>query len=233
MKRFATWIIAVLMLLTLAACGAKDDGAGTNDPSQSGNGEPQGNTQTSPYQVTQDQWDAIIATAFDNFTCDASTINGQIYMMSPAEGLYARRSVEGGSTYYYIHKGDKVDYYFVNGDRVELFTDESWESHGRNATGEFDFSSDWLDWLPGIYNLQEFQYSEDSRAYTFPIPASISSFILKTASCSAWCMPMSGASESTASSAQRRSPCLPPSEPLPVTVSGIALARWLKRKYAQ
>lgn len=167
MKRCATWIVVLLMLLTLTACGAKNDSAGTNDPSQSGNGEPQGTLQLSAYQVTQDQWDAILASAFDNFTCDASAINGQIYMMSPAEGLYSRKSMESGSTYYYIHKGDKVDYYFVNGDRVELFTDESWESHGRNATGGFDFSSDWLDWLPGIYNLPEFQYSEDSRAYAF------------------------------------------------------------------
>ena len=167
MKRFATLIVALLMLLTLAACGTKSDGTGTNDPSQSGNGEPQGNAQTSPYQVTQDQWDSILASAFDSYTCDASSINGQIYKMCPAENLYYRKSVDSESEYYYVRKGDKVDYYFVNSQRSEMKVDESWESHERNANGGFEFSSDWLDWLPGIYNLDEFRYSADNKMYSF------------------------------------------------------------------
>ncbi|MBE6591306.1 MAG: hypothetical protein E7646_04630 [Ruminococcaceae bacterium] len=181
MKKNLLGLLCVLLIAALCFVGCEAKTDGTNEGAGANNGTANNVTadnvttengtaetqESSPYKVTFEQWESIIASSFENYTCDASTIDEQIYKLCPAENLYYRQSVNGSSENYYHRKGDKVDHYFVHMSKTTLQADEQWEMHERNATGGFEFSSDWLEWLPGIYNLQEFRYSEEDHAYTF------------------------------------------------------------------
>jgi hypothetical protein len=160
---FCVCILTVAFCLT--GCETKNDGTVSDTPSQSDNSQDE--VKTSPYQVTEDQWRTIMASAFKNYTCDASSINGRIYMICPEENLYCVEDLGGPTYYYYFHKGDKVDFYFASSFITQKQADEPWEMHAINATGGFEFSSDWIDWLGGIYGLGDFVYSEDKKSYSY------------------------------------------------------------------
>ena len=173
---FCVCILTVAFCLT--GCETKNDDTVSDTLSQSDNFKD--DVKTSPYQVTEAQWKSIVASAFKNYTCDASNISGQIYMMCPEENLYCRQDLGGSAYYYYFHKGDKVDFYFVNSFKTQKQADEPWEMHEANATGGFELSSDWIDWLGGIYGMNDFIYSEDKKAYTFTNPSEFYEFYFAT-----------------------------------------------------
>lgn len=170
MKRIFTMAIVLLMLLSLVACGnetasdknnhGESDKTGTNNSSEEG-------ALNSPYQVSQEQWEAAFASGLENYTCDASSIDGRIYKLSPVDNLYYIQNLDSESGTYYFHKDDKVDCYYVQSWGAYMTPDEDWESHRLNATGRFELSQDLIEWLPGIYSLDEFNFSEEKNAYLF------------------------------------------------------------------
>ena len=90
MKKNLPGLLCVLLIAVLCfvGCEAKTDGtnegAGANNgtagnlTTENGTAETQ---ESSPYKVTFEQWESIIASSFENYTCDASTIDEQIYKL--------------------------------------------------------------------------------------------------------------------------------------------------------
>ncbi len=179
MKKIISLFLIALFVFSLVGCGGATSGNTDSEISGEQNSQntvsQQDDTVSSPYKVTEEQWNAAfeygedgitLLRKLENHTCHYISDSGleSIYKQVPSENLYYEKSISYEREYYYDRKGDFVDVYTVDSNGLFVQNRQIWENYKSNALGNFMYDINYFA-LANEYNSAE--YSEEEKAYIY------------------------------------------------------------------